>query len=232
MSNAMHSSTKIFIVDTFEFIIIGEVDSIRIGNAIIKGIQHTSLMIVHIASTYNNQKNYILTKKPQKPIRDGYANDAIVDKNLTNSSVQNDIIEIDYLPENIKKLRQIFLNRKFGLEYLDKWCLRYTSKSNIFFNQGTVIQYIEKLLKESNPETESFSEGILDYANIMDTTPLDAYRKLKLDYDSISIWSFKINAIWLKYSDRINQLNDTSQMITLVDKILHAEMYASDRYKS
>lgn len=230
MLNKLYPSTKIFIVDADEFIVIGEVDSARIGNAIINGIMHTSLMVVDIDKVYDNKKNYILTKKPLIPSKDGFGNDALNDKNLLGTLKQNDLIEIDSVSGKILKIKEIFNSRKFGLEYLDKWCLRYLSKSSIYLNDGIVLQYMKNELEKSNPESEIFSDGILDYANIMQTTPLDAYRQLKLDYDSICIWSFKINAIWLKYSYRINQLTHISQMIEFLDLNLHSEIYGNDRF--
>lgn len=229
MFNNLYPSTKIFIIDTIEFIVIGEVNSVRIGNAIVNGILHTSMMVVDIESSYDDKKDYILTKKPQIPPRDGYANDALTDKNLIGTLKQNDLIEIETISDRILKIKEIFTSRKFGLEYLDKWCLRYLSKSSIYRNDGIVLQYIKNELEKSNPELEVFSDGILTYSDIMQTTPLDAYRQLRLDYDSISIWLFKISAIWSKYSYRINQLTSIPEMIQLLDLNLHAEIYGNDR---
>lgn len=229
MFNEPYKTTKIFVVDAEEFIVIGEVNSVRVGNTIVKGIMHTSLMVVDIDIVYDNNKNYILTKKPQIPSKDGFGNDAKIDKNLVGSLKQNDLIEIDSVSENILKIKKIFNSRKFGLEYLDKWCLRYLSKSSIYLNDGIVLQYIKNELEKSNPDLDVFSDGILDYANIMHITPLSAYLQLKLDYDSLSIWSFKMYAIWLKYSERINQLTEIDEMIDLLDRNFPAELYANDR---
>jgi hypothetical protein len=76
----------------------------------------------------------------------------------------------------------------------------------------------------SNPDTNTFSSGIIEYANTLDVTPLEAYQELRIEYESIHSIKIKTYAVSKKYQRLIRAIKteEDSKRITadIVEKLI------------
>jgi hypothetical protein len=63
----------------------------------------------------------------------------------------------------------------------------------------------------SDPITNTFTHGILEYADILGITPEQAYTELKLDYETIHSIKMRAYATIKKYQSLIREVNTQEQ---------------------
>lgn len=221
----LYESSNILVVEQETFIIIGKTENIRVANALSRGIMNVSPMLVSFDKKIDPSKNYLLLKMENSVWRDGSSNTAMPSRELNKSQKKYDILEVEQIPEKIKRIKEIFEIRKKGLELLDQNCMRYTSRLFNFFGDHLFYSSILKEIEKSNPKSNYYSDGILDWAHISNTTPNSAYQQLKLEYDSISISMIKMHALWSKYVERINSMSNEDQIIQLVNQDFELEIF-------
>jgi hypothetical protein len=72
---------------------------------------------------------------------------------------------------------------------------------------------------ESDPTTETYSAGVLEYAATLDITPLQAYNELKLDYETVHSIKMRAYAVTKKYVSRIRAVTTKEQADLLLAEI-------------
>jgi hypothetical protein len=72
-------------------------------------------------------------------------------------------------------------------------------------------------------ENKNFAPAIIEWADINGMSPKASYYDLKMKYDSAGISVVRVNAIWNKYSDMINAVNDRQEFEKL-DIVSRAEI--------
>jgi hypothetical protein len=72
---------------------------------------------------------------------------------------------------------------------------------------------------ESDPNTETYSTGVLEYAATLDITPLQAYNELKLDYETVHSIKMRVYAITKKYVSLIRAVTTKEQADLLLAEI-------------
>lgn len=78
---------------------------------------------------------------------------------------------------------------------------------------------------KSNPETDTYSAGVLEYAGMLDITPLQAYNELKLDYETTHSIKMRVYAVTKKYVSLIRSVTTQEQADILLAEI-HQKLYA------
>lgn len=71
----------------------------------------------------------------------------------------------------------------------------------------------------SNPNTKTFSSGVIEYANTLDITPLEAYQELKIEYESVHSIKIKTYAVSKKYQRLIRAIKTEEDSVNLVNDI-------------
>lgn len=71
----------------------------------------------------------------------------------------------------------------------------------------------------SNPETNSFSCGVIEYANTLEITPLEAYTELKLEYESVHSIKMRTYAVFRKYQSLIREIKTSEDATALINEI-------------
>lgn len=228
MLDFLYSSTKIFVVDQSTFTILGTTESIRVANAICRGIMNTSTMVVSVNKDYDKSKHYVLKQMPIAGGKNGAANTAMPSNDLKQYGIRYDIENVEEITVDIKRNKEIFEIRKIGLESLEQSCMRYLSRLVNFYEDTIFLSTISKELEKSNPQEETYSDGILDWANIMNVSPKAAYQQLKLELDSASISILKMHALWTKYVDKINLLTDQEKISQILNRDFEVEIFVGD----
>jgi len=80
----------------------------------------------------------------------------------------------------------------------------------------------------SNPETNSFSCGVIEYANTLGITPLEAYTELKVEYESAHSIKMRSYAVFKKYQALIREIKtseDATQLISDITQKLINDTY-------
>lgn len=71
----------------------------------------------------------------------------------------------------------------------------------------------ESEIAKCNPETGLYSSLITEYSDIVGTTVKDAYTALKLRVETDNAKKFRIQALYDKWADKINQLTNPEDLI-------------------
>ena len=215
----------IFLIDQETFIVLGKIESLNIANSICKGILNTSVMVVSTLEEYVDTKNYILTQQPtfhQGRFGTGHAAEIV---QTIDRLVIFALKEIDNIPDHIKLKKSITDIRQFGFELLEENCNRYTSTLLNYFHTESFFLAVDNEIKKSNIDNKIFSPGIQNWASIYGTSPEIAFKKLKIDYDSYTIGMLKINAVWEKYSEKINMLTTIRDILKMFYDEFETEIF-------
>lgn len=227
MLDSLYSDTKIFVVDNETFTILCDTDSIRVANALCKGLVNATTMVVSLQREYDSTKHYQLLQS-RSVGKWGEGNAAKIDDSVE-KKIKHDIKEIEISEELIKK-KELVKNRKYGLEHLEKGCIRYSARLNNFIDDSVFYSFLGRELDKSNSETNTYSDGIIEWAEINEISPFAAYQELKMHYNSVGISTMKIHALWTKYSDKINELTDRVEIHTVAINKFEREMFLADAW--
>lgn len=86
-----------------------------------------------------------------------------------------------------------------------------------FENCETTLDYT---LRECYPENDIWTDGLVEYANIIGLEPKHAYRELKLQFDDIQHRKMRAWAFMKVLSDEINRVTDAEQANRLNKRIV------------
>ena len=204
MIDSLYLNSKIFVVDNESLLVLCKTDSIRVANALSKGIINSTSMVVSIDQEFNEDKNYYLLQT-RTVGKYGEGNAAKISDTLEKNK-RHALEETNEVSERFLERKKLAKMRKFGLEQLEKGCLRYNSRLVNFIDDSAFLHFISKELSNCDYENNLFSTGIQEWATICGVDPKSAYLELKMQYESTGISLIKMNAIWNKYVDKINNL--------------------------
>lgn len=215
---------KIFLIDNETFGILAECQSIPISNSLTQGLINTTTMVVIIDKLYDLSKNSYKLVQQKILGKIGEANAAEISSAVNKKNRHS--VQIFYdPPERFKERKELARIRNYGLEHLENGCKRFTARLLNFCGDQFFYSFINDELKKSNLETQEFSSGIVEWANIYQVTPRIAYNELKMQCESISISVIKINAIWKKLAERINKLHDIKKIHVCAIHQFESEMF-------
>jgi hypothetical protein len=72
---------------------------------------------------------------------------------------------------------------------------------------------------DSDPATDSYSAGVLEYASTLSITPQQAYQELKLEYQTVHSIKMRVYAVSKKYASLIRAVSTKDQADKLLRQI-------------
>lgn len=196
-----------------------------IANAVSKGFLNSSVMVIPY-SIYNRPpyindyfKNESLTCKLLHQLNYG---STTLESNLgekveqTPSKTLFDIVLVDSNhSQDWIQTRKIANLRNVTLSNLEHRLKRYMARNKEYFYDEVFYNFLSKNLNLCVPEQNIFTTPILDYANIIELSPKQAFYDLKLKHDSFELCVFRHSALWHKYVDKVNCLVEENRQIYL-----------------
>ena len=73
--------------------------------------------------------------------------------------------------------------------------------------------------ENSDPDTETWSESLTEYAFINHISPSAAYKELKLEYECIHSVKMRIYSTIVYFANKINKMDHTDQVQPMIDEI-------------
>lgn len=121
-------------------------------------------------------------------------------------------LEENLITEEFIRKRKLARLRAQHIYYQESYYRLYLSRVAVFpgIGLGTTVAWS---LLNSNDDDGDYSDGILEYAEIMELDPSQAYQELKLLMDSASIVNMKYFAWYRKNVQAINQMTTEEEMI-------------------
>jgi len=84
--------------------------------------------------------------------------------------------------------------------------------NSVDYFDNSINFYIKSELDGSSPEQSKYSAGIIEYADMLSIAPDQAFNELKFLFETQSRLKIKNLAVYKKYSERINQSKDQSEL--------------------
>ena len=126
-------------------------------------------------------------------------------------------IYLDILPENLqteawKVKSDLAKLRAKHIYYQEAYYRLYLSRGVVAPSNRGLMSTVYSELANSNDADEDYSVGILEYSEVLDITPREAFHELKLMADSVSIINMKYFAWYRKNVEVINTLHTEEEM--------------------
>jgi len=219
MLDSLYNSSQIFVVDQESFLVLCKTDSIRVANAICEGLLNTSTMVVSVAETYSETCNQILIQnRANNKLGEGNAAKHCDD---LPSDIRHGLTNTGKLADTLLKKKELCLLRKEGLEILEQNCIRFSARNVNFINDDVFIYAIGQALKDDHSST------VQEWADIKGVSYAEARNELQMIYDSVTISTVKMNAVWRKFVDKINTLENRRDIISWAMYNFERELYLS-----
>jgi len=110
------------------------------------------------------------------------------------------------ISEEWLKTRKIANVRTLMLTNLEHRMKRYLSRHKEFFYDDCFYNFLSEEFEKCSPSEEVFSVLISQYAKTIKMTPKETFYHLKMKYDTFKAGVFRHHALWEKYVDKINKL--------------------------
>lgn len=220
------SKYKIFLVDNESFLILCEVSSVPIANALSLGLLNTTVMVVNIDQDYSDDLVFRLlqTVTVQKI---GEGNAAFISKDLDKKK-RHAIELFDSPSERFLERKKLSKVRRTGIQNLERGCQRYLARLHDFFADTDFYSALIKELDICDPANNFYTEALIDYSKILRQDVSTTYKELKMMYDSYSASVFKMHALWRKYVDKINLLSDPREIHICSINQFESEIFLSE----
>jgi hypothetical protein len=232
------------VVDQETFGVVTRCPTISIANAVSKGLVNTSPMVVFYphfgivgginAYRDNVNTNYQLVRRGSKIVNTGFISSECNVAKIVEETPSKKFFDLVDLPKELVT-EQWLAKRKLGnaradsLMVLEQRCERYLSRVKHFIGDEIFLNFLSRDLVKCNPTIDSYTPSIIEWADIANRTPAEAYQELTMYYESASISLMRIHALWTKYSEIINSTVDQTQMEDALFIQLEAEFRFGSR---
>lgn len=143
-----------------------------------------------------------------------------------NNTAEGYVESTDIPPDrNILDLIKLAEIRSKYLHKLELKTLQYIQRFQGLYDNST-LYFIGSALSLSNPDLNKFDFSILEYANMLNIEPKNAYYDLKMKYDSYKMLKIKSYASYEKYKNEINNYEDKNDIRNIYKKFVY-ESYSS-----
>jgi hypothetical protein len=178
------------------------------AQAVVQGILNTAIQIM-FHSNVDSYSQIDLNKKYKK-------------NNTTEGFVQSTDVPPDKDILDLIRLAEI---RTKYLHKLELKTLAYIQRFQGLYDDST-LYFIGSALSLSNPDLNKFDFAILEYANMLNIEPKNAYNHLKMKFDSYKMLKIKSYASYEKYRNEINNYTDKNDIKNIYKKFVY-ESYSS-----
>ena len=151
---------------------------------------------------------------------------------LTYDKVDGQIQYLRLLPEHLqteelKQKRQLAKLRAKYIYYQESYYRIYINRS-VFAPNYTIVPYLLQELNDCDSQTNSYSDGIKEYSQILGITEKEAYDELMVLTESASIIKMRYFAWYMKNISEINKLFTEEDMQdyskTVWEKIINEQV--------
>ena len=178
------------------------------AQAVVQGILNTAIQIM-FHSNVDSYSQIDLNKKYKKNnTTEGF-------DQSTDEHPDKDILDLIRLAE----IRTKYLHK------LELKTLAYIQRFQGLYDDST-LYFIGSALSLSNPDLNKFDFAILEYANMLNIEPKNAYNHLKMKFDSYKMLKIKSYASYEKYRNEINNYTDKNDIKNIYKKFVY-ESYSS-----
>lgn len=178
------------------------------AQAVVQGILNTAIQIM-FHSNVDSYSQIDLNKKYKK-------------NNTTEGFVQSTDVPPDKDILDLIRLAEI---RTKYLHKLELKTLAYIQRFQGLYDDST-LYFIGNALSLSNPDLNKFDFAILEYANMLNIEPKNAYNHLKMKFDSYKMLKIKSYASYEKYKIAINNCINKNDIKNIYKKFVY-ESYSS-----
>ena len=227
---------NVFLVDQETFGIIAFNSSIPIIHALSDGIQNSSVMSVVLVPPDERFKgagldpsvlnsHHVLLRSDSQSLIPSECNVAKLAKvaNINQLFAVADMDPSLITPAWIAK-KKIAKSRLLGLWLLEQKIERYMTRAKFFSGDDHLIPFMREEINKCNFDGKVYSDAIVEWASIADTTPDEAYHILSNRVQSANLIVSRLHALWFKYVNKINALSEEAEILDLVRLNLESEL--------
>jgi hypothetical protein len=178
------------------------------AQAVVQGILNTAIQVVFHSNIDNHSLIDWNKKYKKNNTAEGYVES-------TDIPPDRDILDLIRLAE----IRTKYLHK------LELKTLAYIQRFQGLYDDST-LYFIGSALSLSNPDLNKFDFAILEYANMLNIEPKNAYNHLKMKFDSYKMLKIKSYASYEKYRNEINNYIDKNDIKNIYKKFVY-ESYSS-----
>lgn len=178
------------------------------AQAVVQGILNTAIQIM-FHSNVDSYSQIDLNKK--------YKKNNTVEGRIESTNIPPDIDILDLI--RLAEIRTKYLHK------LELKTLAYIQRFQGLYDDST-LYFIGNALSLSNPDLNKFDFAILEYANMLNIEPKNAYNHLKMKFDSYKMLKIKSYASYEKYKIAINNCINKNDIKNIYKKFVY-ESYSS-----
>jgi hypothetical protein len=197
------------VIDNSTNIILSFPRSYTAANCVAQGILNTKAVMIptSISKVGDEFKRYNLQKDFLKFSVNDKSWVSIVPDHLVNSNLQQ--------KRKIARLRSVYI---YSLE--QRFLKIQNARSIIHFDEQ-VYAYLLDNIKKSDPASNIYPQGIIEYANIQSIAPKAAYNEIKFMLDSSGLIKIRNYAWFLVYVKKFNALVTKKELENEMDNAWH-----------
>jgi hypothetical protein len=178
------------------------------AQAVVQGILNTAIQVMFHSNVDSYSKINLNKQYKKNNTSEGYVES-------TDIPPDRDILDLIRLAE----VRTKYLHK------LELKTLAYIQRFQGLYDDST-LYFIGSALSLSNPDLNKFDFAILEYANMLNIEPKNAYNHLKMKFDSYKMLKIKSYASYEKYRNEINNYIDKNDIKNIYKKFVY-ESYSS-----
>jgi hypothetical protein len=178
------------------------------AQAVVQGILNTAIQVMFHSNVDSYSKINLNKQYKKNNTSEGYVES-------TDMPPDRDILDLIKLAT----IRTKYLHK------LELKTLAYIQRFQGLYDDST-LYFIGSALSLSNPDLNKFDFAILEYANMLNIEPKNAYNHLKMKFDSYKMLKIKSYASYEKYRNEINNYIDKNDIKNIYKKFVY-ESYSS-----
>jgi len=221
------------LIDQETFGVISYCTSLPVANALSDGIPNSSVMSVTIPPGFDKLKsnglnfgqdeNYILLRSNAIAHIASECNVAKASADIPPGKMYDLIPMENVTPEWLEK-KKLARRRNTGLWLLEQKIERYIARAKFFVGDGILVPFLTSELTKCDFDNNVYSDVIIEWAEIADVTPAEAFHILSNKISSTNIIVSRLHAMWFKYVNKINSLDDEKSILQLARHNLEVEL--------
>jgi hypothetical protein len=226
------------VVDLTNYGVLTTATSVSVANAVAQGLVNTSVLDIWLPDraeyfkdfAHSVNKNCTLIKKTS---RASISSDANIGKAVekTPSGQHFDILETNVAEVSADWLvkRKLANDRQFSMSLLERKIERYMSRAKHFTGDELFIPFMSQQLPQCDHARNIYTPAVTEWATIAGMSPGAAFNELSMKVSGCLLSVSRLNAIWVKYVDKINRLDDKLEMTQCLHEQLEMELRSGSR---
>lgn len=221
------------LVDQETFGVISHCISLPVAHALSDGIPNSSVMCATFAPGFNKlsgtglefrlDENYILLRSSTIALIASECNVGRATADLPPGNMF-DLLPMQTVTDEWIEKKKLAKIRYLGLWLLERKIERYLARAKFFVGDGILVPFLANELAKCDFDNNVYSDVIVEWAEIADVTSAEAFHILSNKISSTNIIVSRLHAIWFKYVNKINCLNDEQSILQLVRINLEVEL--------